>query len=186
MFDLTSLASSADYARSGLKETRPDVSAYQTALIIFDRIHRSACTAALFNRLLRRPVCLMDLDACKASLAVTGCHYAGFQPVLVSQIIGSEGRSCAFDRSFRPLQSFTEGRWVNICMLMLMHAPLPAVELVQVGDAYFVRDGNHRISVARALGIHCLDAKVIAWQAAGVLPWAQPAPARGWVQAFQR
>jgi hypothetical protein len=71
-------------------------------------------------------------------------------------------------------------------MLMLMHTPLPAVELLQVGNAYFVRDGNHRISVARTLGIRCLDAQVTVWQAACALPWARPTPARDWVQAFQR
>jgi hypothetical protein len=35
--------------------------------------------------------------------------------------------------------------------------------LIQVGDDYFVRDGHHRISVARAFGREQIDAEVIVW-----------------------
>jgi hypothetical protein len=48
---------------------------------------------------------------------------------------------------------------------------LPPVDLIQVGDAYFVRDGHHRISVARALGQQDIEAKVIVWQVTGSLTW---------------
>jgi hypothetical protein len=57
--------------------------------------------------------------------------------------------------------------------------PLPPVELIQVGDVYFVRDGHHRISVARALGQRDIGAEVMVWQVAGPLPWEQPAPVSG-------
>jgi uncharacterized protein (DUF1015 family) len=45
------------------------------------------------------------------------------------------------------------------------------VVLIQVGDVYFVRDGHHRISVARALGQEELEAEVTCWQVTGSLPW---------------
>jgi hypothetical protein len=53
------------------------------------------------------------------------------------------------------------------------------VELVQVGDVYFVRDGHHRISVALALGQRDVEAEVTLWQVTGPLPWEQPAPVPG-------
>jgi hypothetical protein len=53
---------------------------------------------------------------------------------------------------------------------------LPPVRLIQVGDVYFVRDGHHRISVAKALGQTEIDAVVSVWHAAGPLPW-ETAPA---------
>jgi hypothetical protein len=51
---------------------------------------------------------------------------------------------------------------------------LPPVVLVQVGDVYFVRDGHHRISVARALGQLDIEAEVTVWQVSGPLPWDVP------------
>jgi hypothetical protein len=49
------------------------------------------------------------------------------------------------------------------------------VELIQVGDLYFVRDGHHRISVARAWGQATIDAEVTVWEVVGPLPWERPA-----------
>lgn len=54
---------------------------------------------------------------------------------------------------------------------------LPPVRLVQVGDLYFVRDGHHRISVARALGQQDIKARVTIWQVEGPLPWERAAAA---------
>jgi hypothetical protein len=56
-----------------------------------------------------------------------------------------------------------------------MATPLPPVELIQVGDVYFVRDGHHRISVARMMGQDSIDAEVTVWETAGLLPWERAA-----------
>jgi hypothetical protein len=61
---------------------------------------------------------------------------------------------------------------------MYMGVPLPPVHLIQVGDVYFVRDGHHRISVAKALGQTQIEANVTVWNVAGALPWEPAAPAR--------
>jgi hypothetical protein len=50
---------------------------------------------------------------------------------------------------------------------------LPPVELVQIGDFYFVRDGHHRISVARAMGQEHIEAEVTVWDVVGPLPWEE-------------
>jgi hypothetical protein len=39
-------------------------------------------------------------------------------------------------------------------------AVLPPISVVRVGDAYAVRDGHHRVSVARARGAVSIDASV--------------------------
>jgi hypothetical protein len=60
---------------------------------------------------------------------------------------------------------------VGIATAGYMGRTLPPVELIQVGDLYFVRDGHHRISVAQAMGQESIEAEVTVWQVAGLLPW---------------
>ena len=57
----------------------------------------------------------------------------------------------------------TKQRWIAIATMMELGEGLPLISLVQVGDTYFVRDGHHRISVARALGYAYIDANVTVW-----------------------
>lgn len=87
-------------------------------------------------------------------------RYAGLRTVPIQQIRGSEGRSQDFDAQFQPIQLHNYDRWVDLMAAMLRGVPLPPVELIQVGDVYFVRDGNHRISTARFLGQVEIDAQV--------------------------
>ncbi len=77
-----------------------------------------------------------------------------------------EGRCDDFDVGFHPLKEHTEERWVSVARAQLRGLGLPPVELIQVGDAYFVCDGHHRISVAAALGQQEIDAVVTVWQVA--------------------
>jgi hypothetical protein len=115
--------------------------------------------------------------------------------VPIRQIRGSEGRSRYFDCDFNPLYDEARGRWLNIARARQQGKNLPPVVLVQVGDIYFVRDGHHRISVARALGQLYIEARVTVWQVIGPLPWDAPEqPSRpglaGWLlgmrHAFKR
>ncbi len=87
--------------------------------------------------------------------------YLGLRVVPVSQIIGSESRYQDFTRSFLPKARHLQERWVSISTAAQKDIILPPVQLFKVGDAYFVRDGNHRVSVARASGIEMIDAEVI-------------------------
>jgi hypothetical protein len=95
----------------------------------------------------------------------------GTRPVPVSQIRGSEGRCRYFDADFNPLYDQARGRWLGIARARQQGKYLPPVVLVQVGDTYFVRDGHHRISVARAMGQIEVEARVTIWQVTGPLPW---------------
>ena len=98
------------------------------------------------------------------------CH-AGIRDVAISQIRGSEGRGDDFDGDFNPSQDHCMSRWLRVAAARDQGKVLPPVVLVQVGDVYFVRDGHHRISVARALGQLDIEAEVTVWQVSGPLPW---------------
>lgn len=96
------------------------------------------------------------------------CHLAarapkGIHNVPINQIRGSVGRSDEFTPGFRPLKDHTRQRWISVARAWQAGQSLPPVELVQVNDTYFVIDGHHRISVARAMGQITIEANVIVW-----------------------
>ena len=109
-------------------------------------------------------------DACNVRAR---CH-AGIRNVAISQIRGSEGRCKDFDGDFNPIQDHCTSRWLRVAAARDQGKVLPPVVLVQVGDVYLVRDGHHRISVARALGQLDIEAEVTAWQVSRPLPWDAP------------
>ena len=120
--------------------------------------------------LLRRP--RLDLTEVRSALRVQGSYYSGIETVDIEKIIGSEGRSHDFDLNFHPIRSTSRERWTAIAIAHLNGCPLPPVELVQVGDFYFVRDGHHRISVATTFGQRNMDAEVITLNVACPIPEA--------------
>jgi hypothetical protein len=81
--------------------------------------------------------------------------------VPVRQIIGSVDRFRDFDRAFLPRHARSAGRWQNVDRAYYQDVRLPPVQLYKVGDVYFVKDGNHRVSVARERGVEFIDAEVI-------------------------
>ena len=91
---------------------------------------------------------LLPFDEVRARLPMYGQHYVGMRQVEVNKIVGSFGRYRDFDRVFLPLQRKTKDRWVSIDKAHYKQIPLPPVELYKIGDIYFVKDGNHRVSVA--------------------------------------
>jgi hypothetical protein len=134
------------------------------------RLYISACRAAwlsqIWAKLHGQPRRLRELTAVAAGGAVGDRRAAGTQAVPIHQICGSEGRCEDFDSAFRPLKGNTQDRWLRVAMAYLGGNGLPPVELIQIGSAYFVRDGHHRISVAAAIGQREVDAVVTVWQVA--------------------
>ena len=115
--------------------------------------------------LARRPNELLSFDAVRSSLPIYGQSYRGVQEVPVSQIVGTTtNRYADFDRAFLPSQARTKMRWKKIDELRLRDVNLPPIQLYQVGNVYFVRDGHHRVSVARQMGQEFIDAEVIEMQ----------------------
>ena len=106
---------------------------------------------------------LYELAAITRTTNVSERHFAGIQAVPIRQIRGTEDRSEDFDRDFNPLSDRSRQRWVSVFSAWLKGTALPAVELIRVGETYFVRDGHHRISVAHALGQEYIEAVVTEW-----------------------
>src|SRR6185312_4926194 len=84
----------------------------------------------------------------------------GYQVVPLDQIVGSVDRGRDFDRRFRPTSGRSRSRWEQIAAAARRGEAFPPVDLVKVGELYFVRDGHHRVSVARALARNVIDASV--------------------------
>ncbi len=126
----------------------------------WDRARRRALWSAVVDVLTRRPGALVPLEEVKTRLNVRGSHYRGLQSVPLSKIVGSEGRYADFDRRFLPRRTTTAERWMSIDNAQYRDVNLPPVELYKIGDIYFVKDGNHRVSVARQRGQTDIDAFV--------------------------
>lgn len=137
--------------------------AIRTAHLCYQRARVRSLRTRLWALLTRRSAHLLDLERATATCVLRGQHAGGSQAVLVSQIRGSEGRASEFDSGFAPLQTHTKQRWITIAIKFELGEALPLVELVQIGDTYFVRDGHHRVSVARELGYAYIDANVTVW-----------------------
>lgn len=87
---------------------------------------------------------------------------AGVQMIAVRDIVGSEDRSGDFDADFNPLRESLRDRWLSVYRAWVRGVSLPPIELVRGPDGYYVRDGHHRLSVARALGQDDMAAVVLA------------------------
>jgi hypothetical protein len=132
----------------------------QLALQDFEDAKRKAFWRDLFSRLTPKCNQLLALGQIRRSLPFEGQRYRGLQVIALDKIVGSEERYRDFDRAFFPRQSRTRDRWVSIDQAYYEQAPLPPVELVKIGEMYFVRDGNHRVSVAQRWGQNFIDAYV--------------------------
>jgi hypothetical protein len=154
---------------------------YNRAVNLFRQALVIGKIARVYKGLLRRRQWLFDLARVRMCISLRGSYYSGVRAVAIREIIGSEGKTAAFDIDFHPVTEESRDRWVHMACLYLACEPLPPVALIQIGDACFVRDGHHRISVARAFGQTVVDAEVITWMASPPFPWQkiirfQPVP----------
>jgi len=127
--------------------------------------HRALLKASLRRwggRLRRRSAQdrLLSFDEAKDALTRWSQAYRGIRAVEIEKIAGSVGRYRDFDGSFLPLKQSMASRWCRVDRAYHRGVELPAVSLYKIGDAYFVRDGNHRVSVARYHGAAAIDAEV--------------------------
>ncbi|MCK9191339.1 MAG: transcriptional regulator [Sphaerochaetaceae bacterium] len=90
-----------------------------------------------------------------------GETYKGMQTIPIDQIIGSEGRFRDFSKAFYPKKDLLKDRWESIDRAHMQYVDLPSIDVYKLGDWYFVRDGNHRVSVAKAQGVKYIDAEVV-------------------------
>jgi hypothetical protein len=104
---------------------------------------------------------LLSLADVRALIKPKKEFYKGMKAVLISDIAGSEGRYRDFNRQFLPKHEHLRARWERVDVAHLKDIVLPPIRLYEVGGTYFVRDGNHRVSVARMKGVLYIDAEII-------------------------
>ncbi|NIV28671.1 MAG: hypothetical protein GWN58_03870, partial [Anaerolineae bacterium] len=121
---------------------------------------RTAFVQEALGVLMQRPAALLSFEHVHERLQLENVRYLDLQEVPVDQIVGSVGRYGDFTRAFFPRGDHLRRRWENIQQLVAIGRSLPPVELYKVGQVYFVRDGNHRVSVARHRGLHSIEALV--------------------------
>lgn len=127
----------------------------------FERARQKAAIHDLIAAVNRRPNDLLPFHELRKRLSPEGESYRGLQTVPIEQIVGSMDRFEDFDRTFLPRKKNTQGRWTNVDRAFYDEVRLPPIQLYKVGDIYFVKDGNHRVSVARERGVEFIDAEVI-------------------------
>ncbi|HDN79378.1 MAG TPA: DUF4032 domain-containing protein [Chloroflexi bacterium] len=121
---------------------------------------------AFFQRILgflgkEEPGELLSFDEVRHKLPIRGQHYAGVQVIPIDRIVGSVGRYHDFNRAFMPLNPSLRERWRRIYTAAHSQEGFPPIEVYQIGEVYFVRDGHHRVSVLKALGATHVEAQVI-------------------------
>jgi hypothetical protein len=103
---------------------------------------------------------LLSFNDVKDMLKPTNQVYRGNQTVPIKLIVGSEGRYRDFNKYFLPRSEHLRNRWMRVDEAHIMDVTLPSIQLYEIGGVYFVRDGNHRVSVAKAQNVEFIDAEV--------------------------
>jgi hypothetical protein len=119
--------------------------------------------ALLSARLRREPddvTMILPFEEVGEALGREGERPLGLQTIELDSIVGTVDRARDFDRDFRPTTPRLRERWERIAAAMRRGDPLPPIDVYRVGDLHFVRDGHHRVSVARALGLSTIEACV--------------------------
>jgi nucleotide-binding universal stress UspA family protein len=129
----------------------------------FRRARQRAALRDVLDRLTGKPSELLSYEEVRRKLHALGTGVnRGIQNIPLDSIVGSAGRYTDFSRTFLPKNPNDEERWARVMALVTdpSGGGLPPIEVVKIGDAYFVQDGHHRVSVARRLGAKTIEAYV--------------------------
>ena len=129
----------------------------------FSRARRRRALARLSARLRREPDDvnhILPFEEVVEALGRKGERSLGLQVIELDSIVGTVDRGREFDRSFRPTSGRVRPRWERIAAAQRRGQAMPPIDVYRIGDVHFVKDGHHRVSVARALGHDKIDAYV--------------------------
>lgn len=120
----------------------------------FQQARQRAAMERIMASLTGRPVDLLSFQEVYEKLKATIGPDKGLHEISLDAIVGSVGRYQDFSRSFLPRHDEDELRWVNVKTAVGQRAidALPPIKVYKIGEAYFVQDGHHRISIARDAG----------------------------------
>jgi hypothetical protein len=112
---------------------------------------------------------LLPLEEATERLRPFSRRYLGLRPIPVRQIVGTDSRGNDFDRGFHPRRPDIRQRWQGV-EEAFPDAGFPPIVVYQLGDAYFVIDGHHRVAIAHQQGVEMIDAEVTELKARWHLP----------------
>ncbi len=138
----------------------PGVELDRQAQFEAEALSRRVLLHDLLRRLRGEPNALLPFAAVN-ELRPKGEHYKGLKTIEVDKIVGSVDRYDDFDAGFLPKEPYTIERWTRLRSAQLEGTEFPPIEVYQVGDVYFVKDGNHRVALAKVQGQHYIEAYVI-------------------------
>lgn len=135
---------------------------YSRALEDFRRARGKARLQHLWAAVTGESLDLLRFDEITTKMHSLGQSSKGLKNIPVGAIVGSVNRYQDFDRNFLPLRDNDEERWAKVKAAMTSPASsgLPPIRVYKIGDAYFVLDGNHRVSIARQMEMKFIEAYV--------------------------
>lgn len=128
---------------------------------VFGHMQQQLFFKNIFAFLGKHPTSLWSFNDVRDRLKLRSEVYLGRQDIPLDRIVGSVGRYEDFTGEFLPTRPEMKERWASVYAVTLRQEGMPPVELYKVDDVYFVRDGNHRVSVARQIGMPTIEAFVI-------------------------
>jgi hypothetical protein len=129
----------------------------------FWRMRRRRALSVLAARLRFEPDdvnVILPFDEVVAALGRRGERDLGLEVIPIDTIVGSVDRARDFDRSFRPTSRSARERWQRIATAVRRGEAMPPIDVYRIGELHFVRDGHHRVSVARAMHQPTIEAYV--------------------------
>ncbi|MDC7223614.1 MAG: transcriptional regulator [Spirochaetales bacterium] len=127
----------------------------------FDKAKGKALFGSIFNIMRPEKRELLSFYSIKELVKPRSETYRGMKVVNICDIVGSEGRYHDFNKTFLPKREHLRNRWTSVDSAYYKDVNLPPIKLYKLGEVYFVRDGNHRVSVAHMQGIAAIDAEVV-------------------------
>ncbi len=104
---------------------------------------------------------MLSFDEVVEALGRVAERDLGVTTIEIDSIVGTVDRAKEFDRAFRPTSARVRVRFERIADAQRRGASMPPIDVYRVGDLHFVRDGHHRVAVARAQGRDTIDAHVV-------------------------
>jgi len=133
---------------------------FMSAVADFREARRRASMEQIVARLRGESVDLLSYEDVRKKLRATVSPGVELKEIPLDAIVGSVGRYSDFTRSFLPRHDSNQERWARVQLAVNDPQGVPPIEVYEVGDVYFVRDGHHRVSVARQLGSTHMQAYV--------------------------
>jgi len=127
----------------------------------FERARRKATWNRIIAFVTGKPSLLLPFELVRSQVSLKSASYEGIREIPIDRVIGSVNRYHEFDREFLPKTAESRERWSNVRRTFDRDIGFPPIKVYRVGEAYFVVDGNHRVSVARQLGIKTIEAEVV-------------------------